>query len=120
VKKHVAKKWVAALRSGKYDQTRRVLSNSEGYCCLGVLCDIAPKAVGKWVESTDINKSRNFVSTTKDQSVARPTTKVVEWAGLKNRLGKHDGMKSCLATMNDNGASFTVIADIIEAEWELL
>lgn len=35
------KKWVAALRSGKYKQGRRELRNKEDcYCCLGVLCDI--------------------------------------------------------------------------------
>lgn len=28
--------WLAALRSGKYQQTTRDLCNSRGYCCLGV------------------------------------------------------------------------------------
>jgi hypothetical protein len=34
-------KWLAALRSGEYKQAAGVLKNSEGYCCLGVLCEIA-------------------------------------------------------------------------------
>lgn len=34
--------WVAALRSGKYQQGREYLHNRETntYCCLGVVCDI--------------------------------------------------------------------------------
>lgn len=36
------KKWVAALRSGKYNQGASLLynSNNNGYCCLGVACAI--------------------------------------------------------------------------------
>jgi hypothetical protein len=34
-------KWVAALRSGKYEQGTNVLRSEWGsYCCLGVLCDV--------------------------------------------------------------------------------
>lgn len=31
------KAWVAALRSGQYEQTQGVLCDGKGYCCLGVL-----------------------------------------------------------------------------------
>lgn len=34
-------KWVAALRSGEYQQARGTLFDGEGYCCLGVLCKVA-------------------------------------------------------------------------------
>lgn len=33
-------KWIAALRSGKYQQTKGVLKDHGGFCCLGVLCVI--------------------------------------------------------------------------------
>jgi len=33
-------RWVEALRSGKYGQTSSYLSDSNGFCCLGVLCDL--------------------------------------------------------------------------------
>ncbi len=34
-------RWIAALRSGNYEQGRQVLrSNEDKYCCLGVLADI--------------------------------------------------------------------------------
>lgn len=35
-----AEKWIAALRSGKYNQTRGSLRDQFGYCCLGVACVI--------------------------------------------------------------------------------
>ncbi|MDO9068607.1 MAG: hypothetical protein Q7W05_09135 [Deltaproteobacteria bacterium] len=39
------KKWVAALRSGEYRQGKHMLldSNTNSYCCLGVLCVAAGK-----------------------------------------------------------------------------
>jgi hypothetical protein len=33
-------KWLEALRSGQYKQTKYSLKNEKGFCCLGVLCDI--------------------------------------------------------------------------------
>ena len=32
------KKWIAALDSGKYKQSRHHLQTTFGYCCLGVAC----------------------------------------------------------------------------------
>lgn len=33
--------WAAALESGDYARTTRVLRSGDAYCCLGVLCDVA-------------------------------------------------------------------------------
>lgn len=41
--KEIKEKWVAALRSGKYTQSKQKLKTKYGYCCLGVLCDLAVK-----------------------------------------------------------------------------
>lgn len=38
--KELLAKWIAALRSGEYKQTRNRLRDSRGYCALGVLCDV--------------------------------------------------------------------------------
>lgn len=38
--RELAKRWVSALRSGKYTQTDSVLHDDRGYCCLGVLMEI--------------------------------------------------------------------------------
>lgn len=41
MKASVKRKWIAALRSGKYRQaTDSLYDGSRGYCCLGVLCRI--------------------------------------------------------------------------------
>lgn len=56
--------WVAALRSGEYKQTAGVLYRTVGgmdpfdypvgYCCLGVLTDLAVKdGVGEWSRTAD-------------------------------------------------------------------
>jgi len=47
-------KWVAALRSGEYAQTTEVLRNGNGYCCLGVLCDLYSRDTGvEWYVPND-------------------------------------------------------------------
>jgi hypothetical protein len=38
--KQFKRKWVAALRSGKFKQAQKSLYNNGGYCCLGVACVI--------------------------------------------------------------------------------
>src|SRR4051812_22232694 len=38
--------WVDALRSGKYERTTGWLRWGNGYCCLGVACDIS--GLGEW------------------------------------------------------------------------
>lgn len=39
-----ATKWVAALRSGDYEQGRSALNYNGRYCCLGVACEVAIEA----------------------------------------------------------------------------
>jgi hypothetical protein len=41
VKKSIKDEWVRRLRSGNYPQGRRELNGRSGYCCLGVLCEVA-------------------------------------------------------------------------------
>lgn len=40
-------KWIVALRSGKYRQAFRALHTPNGFCCMGVACDIS--GLGEWV-----------------------------------------------------------------------
>jgi hypothetical protein len=37
------KMWIDALLSGEYKQGRGALKYKNGYCCYGVLCDVAIK-----------------------------------------------------------------------------
>lgn len=43
------RKWVEALRSGKYQQGKSALRCEDQFCCLGVLCDIS--GAGQWNET---------------------------------------------------------------------
>lgn len=44
----IKRRWVKALRSGKYQQGRNQLMRSTRMCCMGVLCDIQPGAQARW------------------------------------------------------------------------
>jgi hypothetical protein len=46
----IKRKWLKALRSGKYKQGTGALRSDGSYCCLGVLCDVAG---AEWVGSED-------------------------------------------------------------------
>jgi hypothetical protein len=47
------RKWVDALRSGRYSQSQYELRNAEGYCCLGV-CEDALGCSWEWKEATNL------------------------------------------------------------------
>lgn len=111
------KKWVAALRSGKYNQYRGSLKNEETFCCLGVACDLYKNEVGgSWV-------NRFFeVSVSESSSSCLPVT-VRNWLGLKSDNGVYYNNSlglaihsRCLSSDNDRGKTFNEIADIIESK----
>jgi len=110
----VYKKWLKALRSGKYQQAQGCLREVEqddwtdevlavkGFCCLGVLQDIAVKDGGpKWDDPSDFDgpKSNSGV----------PSDQILQYLQLDDEAVEH------LVYMNDEeGASFAEIADEIE------
>jgi hypothetical protein len=51
MKQELLRKWVDALESGRYEQAHTALRVDNGYCCLGVLCDLAGE--GRWVPPTE-------------------------------------------------------------------
>lgn len=107
-----AKKWVEALRSGKYNKTKKVLRNQEGYCCLGVACEVAiENGLDLLVDSRDI--------TYYDGIGTVLPTKVKKWL----KLNSHDGtfLGGDLILLNDSELveyTFAKIADVIESEPE--
>ena len=109
------KKLVEALRSGKYDQTDRALKDREGYCCLGVACDIYRKIENpsrQW-EPTEERLVWEFMGS----SGVLPDA-VRDWLGFATSGGSlsyGQGEYRTLMCMNDNGKSFEYIADAIEA-----
>lgn len=121
MKPEIAKLWVEALRSGKYKQTKNKLATSEGFCCLGVLCDVAVKnGLSMEVEESGIIAGRRCTiyagSGTYLPSVVR------EWSGIKSSAGEYGpGYESrCLSDDNDRGDTFEMIASTIEARVEQL
>lgn len=93
--------WLKALRSGDYKQARNYLQRGERFCCLGVLCDLHAKAgLGRW--NDDLYDGE-------DKVLPRA---IQDWAGLGEAEPTAEG--KTLSGLNDDGASFEQIADIIE------
>jgi hypothetical protein len=98
------REWLVNLRSGNFEQAKSNLFSDGNYCCLGVLaeqCDLfgevaGGKSRGTMLCNIDINSD--------DESKNSPINYKL--------VGEIQDM---LAQMNDNGYSFTNIAEVIEA-----
>lgn len=119
----VKQKWVAALRSGKYEQGQGHLINNTKdeddddknprFCCLGVLCDIYGKEHGlKWEPIKGFNEFR--IGGLNSHINGYIPMEVSEWSGLDPMGELPDGKH--LASLNDSGTKFDKIADIIEEQ----
>lgn len=97
-KTSLLKKWVKALRSGEYKQRKYSLGYENTYCCLGVLCKLE-KIQFNEINSLDQNSSDRIGNTK-------------TYLQLSKLLGV--ATSHYLASMNDAGASFNDIADVIE------
>lgn len=96
----IKKKWVDALRSGKYRQARMQLKERNpgrhcSYCCLGVLCNVIdPKGWdGEWFRGIETELPFE----------------------LRRGLGITEDQQNTLVSMNDDDlANFETIAQYIE------
>lgn len=105
-------KWVEALRSGKYKQGQYKLRDEDQFCCLGVLCDLVDNTA--W-SVRDFHEAYDEV----------PSQRIGKVVGFKEMepyiydtnpdvgLSGDEGTIT-LAQLNDAGATFAEIADIIE------
>jgi len=87
--------WVAALRSGDYQQGRDCLLSDGAFCCLGVLCDVIGLVVIEdydTVQGASTNCGYDFL----DRYIS-------------------EDRRGVLIDKNDEGVSFSEIADYIEA-----
>lgn len=110
-----AKKWVKALRSGKFKRTEGRLRIGDMFCCLGVACEIAKKdgvrlSVKKFVpvgggECFAYGGQHNYLPSA-----------VRRWLGLADQSGSFAGDEDSLAAHNDDGESFAAIARLIESQ----
>lgn len=99
------KHWVKALRSGEYKQIQGLLKDDSGFCCLGVLCDLAMKDGGpEW-----------YAGYLRDEFLGIDTElplKVRKFMGITSKG------QSALITLNDDrDADFNTIADFIEKKY---
>lgn len=110
-----AKKWVRALKSGKYHQTKEVLhKEGGGYCCLGVACEVYQKSVGDLDLGVTVGGCVVY-----DGYMCSLPKKVREWLGLRTATGEFRGDDLVsLVEMNDDGKRFKTIAKLIESEPE--
>ena len=101
--------WVEALRSGKYEQGRATLFADGKFCCLGVACDLFAEEFGLHVSENRGRRSYN------GRSAYLPDP-LCDALGLADIGGEYIGHS--LTDLNDRGATFAEIADIIESEPE--
>lgn len=140
LKPEIKQQWVEALRSGEYKQGKGALrligKEQDSFCCLGVLCD--KSNVGEWRVRENSYKAYRYYDNTERYGFGNPPTGVITSAlednaedflisNLKDPEGFMKAVRryepacepsfrvfGCLVTMNDNGVSFTEIADVIE------
>jgi hypothetical protein len=99
IDKETKEKWVAALRSGEYQQGYHFLRTPSGekYCCFGVLCDILELG---W--------------TKKEDSGYWSCETMVGWPPDSITSKIHNSLIEHLVKMNDSLSSFSEIALYIE------
>ena len=122
--KHIAERWVQALRSGQYQQGQGELHpDTNSYCCLGVLCDLYRVEQGKGEWRKGPMRGENNIFTVDDEegyeSSVLPES-VKDWAGMHSSVGEIVGTVDALSSLNDEGMEFPQLADLIEKKWEVL
>jgi hypothetical protein len=114
MRESVKKKWVAALKSGKYKQGKCSLKNTDNtYCCLGVLCEVFIDEGNE----LDVRTTENNVVEYNGQT-SYPPTAVREWAGICHVSGHASSANYCVAAVNDTADSFTPSIEYIEQHWK--
>ena len=126
MRKEVMKKWVKALRSGKFKQGMGTLKqfNSKGvaqHCCLGVLCELYNDSMRKSKKKTlpekvyDNDSDFSFGYCRFGGHKEDLPKEVKDWAGMRTGLGKFtteenrfgnykiENISETLADLNDTG-----------------
>lgn len=121
------KAWVEALLSGEYRQGQSFLAQEvcgiRRYCCLGVACELAVREgvieIDEPQEVTTGVRRLRF-----GQEVELLPHAVADWLGLASTDGTYvegapmdpESSPESLSGLNDRGASFDCIAEVIEEE----
>ena len=98
------RRWVAALRSGKYRREQYTLKrDSRHFCVLGVYCDISN--AGAWERAIGQSFYR----------VGEEASAIYLPSNLRKRIKLTKSAQYALVDMSDAGQSFREMADWIEA-----
>lgn len=114
-----AKKWVEALRSGKYLQGKGYLAQQDDsgeyrYCCLGVACEILREELNLEISGKGRQKEYHYNSySLLPKIVAVVSNLNTQEGGFRDK----NGNEICLTSLNDDTKkTFAEIADIIESQ----
>jgi hypothetical protein len=116
----ILNQWVPALRSGKYQQGMGVLhAVNDTYCCLGVACDLI--ANDETVPGPIREVAVDGVMPTSSHAFLPEAVSFFIGIGqggedISVGVNGFDTAWPSLAEANDKGASFSTIADALEAE----
>jgi hypothetical protein len=124
-----AKKWVAALRSGRFSQGRGCLSRDGDHCCLGVAYRVYAEENEHVPFTESVNTSMGSTFTQGEESTCTTLLlSIMNWLGLRTPTGQYNDPRLSsdkksynwsLTCENDEACtSFNKIADIIESEPE--
>lgn len=128
------KNWIAALRSGTFKQGKNYLCKRSQYCCLGVVCQILK---AERVMYSNNERIVTFIDKNGESSSGSLPYGIKQQIGLRTDTGYFTASKkikdllkdykkveyisndrnqeeTSLATLNDAGVPFNIIADIIE------
>lgn len=120
------KAWTDALRSGEYTQGRNALTTDDGYCCLGVACELTVRnGVAQKVDNAYGHAAEFFWD---DASTVALPRAVFQWLGITPDGDLTHGIEYAphgdggaliadnLVNLNDDaGYTFEQIADVIDA-----
>lgn len=127
----VKEKWIDALRSGKYEQGSEKLRSVDGYCCLGVLCDLYAQEQNKEWDLKGIDEENHQVMDYwyfDGESEFLPDS-VREWAGItfnnpKVRVDVTENddeddwfYQDEIANLNDTGYTFEELSKLIQEQF---
>lgn len=101
--KEIKNKWLDALLSREYEQGQGYLLNDGCYCCLGVLCDIAPGVSPNDKKDEEAPNAVFFEYNGAESNALLPVP-------LREELGITQEAEEDLTSMNDEGHSFREIA----------
>lgn len=101
----VKTRWLEALRSGRYYQHEGGLYWNNMYCCLGVLAKVE-----------GVLRDDGCAATVDCQEPAEDGKCGMLSRAFADRVGLSPEEQKTLANLNDDGQSFDLIADYIEAK----